>query len=53
VEVDPVRKLRFLSSAELASARTFPPDRPPLKMPASTLMQPRILEYSQSEWAVY
>ncbi|MGK9269919.1 polyamine aminopropyltransferase [Williamsia muralis] len=53
VTVDPAVDRRFLSADELDAARTFPPDRPPLEMPSSTLMQPRILEYSQSEWSVY
>ncbi|PYE12990.1 spermidine synthase [Williamsia limnetica] len=53
VEIDPAIPLRFLSPEELAAARTFPLDRPRLQMPASTLMQPRILEYSQSEWSAY
>ncbi|WP_207840771.1 polyamine aminopropyltransferase [Williamsia soli] len=53
VEVDRVIPLRFLSPEELVAARTFPLDRPPLRMPASTLMEPRILEYSQSEWSTY
>ena len=53
VTVDPAVDRRFLSADELDAARTFPPDRPPVEMPSSTLMQPRILEYSQSEWSVY
>ncbi|WP_374247286.1 polyamine aminopropyltransferase [Gordonia sp. ABSL49_1] len=47
------RPLRFLSPDELASAAVFPLDRPPLDMPPSTLMDPRILRYAQSEWTVY
>lgn len=53
VTVDPAVDRRFLSADELFAARTFPPDRPPLEMSSSTLMQPRILEYSRSEWSVY
>ncbi|MFT3661661.1 MAG: polyamine aminopropyltransferase [Gordonia sp. (in: high G+C Gram-positive bacteria)] len=45
--------LRFLSDGELAAARVFPRDRPPLDMPPSTLMNPRILRYAQSEWNLY
>lgn len=46
-------QLRFLDEAELTAASVFPADRPPLDMPPSTLMNPRILRYAQSEWAVY
>ncbi|MBT0567005.1 polyamine aminopropyltransferase [Williamsia sp. CHRR-6] len=45
--------LRFLSATELASAATFPLDRGYRSMPVSTLMNPRILQYQQSEWAAY
>ncbi len=53
LEVRAPHPLRFLSPAELASAAVFPLDRPPLDMPPSTLMDPRILRYAQSEWSVY
>ncbi|MFW0783206.1 polyamine aminopropyltransferase [Gordonia sp. CPCC 206044] len=46
-------RLRFLNESELAAAAVFPADRPALDMPASTLMDPRILRYAQGEWSVY
>jgi spermidine synthase len=45
--------LRFLTSDELRAAVIFPRDRAPRDMPTSTLIEPRILSYSQSEWAAY
>jgi len=45
--------LRFLTPDELAAAAVFPKDRGRLDVPASTLMDPRILRYAQSEWALY
>ncbi len=45
--------LRFLTDAQLQAATVFPADRQPLDMPASTLMDPVILEYAQQEWANY
>ena len=45
--------LRFLTPAELTAAAVFPKDRGRLDVPASTLMDPRILRYAQSEWALY
>lgn len=46
----PVMTTRFLSDDQLRVAQVFPRDRPPLTMPPSTLMDPRILRYAQSEW---
>jgi len=45
--------LRFLTEDVLTAATTFPKDRDKLDVPASTLMDPRILRYAQSEWSVY
>ncbi|GAC80515.1 spermidine synthase [Gordonia malaquae] len=45
--------LRFLDASTLAAAGSFPPDRGPMNVPASTLMDPRILRYAQSEWTAY
>ncbi len=45
--------LRFLTTDELRAASVFPLDRAPRTMPTSTLINPRILSYSQSEWAAY
>nr|WP_124711330.1 spermidine synthase [Gordonia insulae] len=53
LRLDAPGPLRFLNDAELAAAAVFPADRPPLDMPPSTLMDPRILRYAQSEWAAY
>ncbi len=44
---------RFLTDDELRAAQVFPRDRPPLDMPPSTLMDPRILRYAQGEWKQY
>ena len=44
---------RPLTPDELAAAAVFPKDRGRLDVPASTLMDPRILRYAQSEWALY
>lgn len=51
--IDPPQPLRFLTPEQLAAATVFPADRPPLDVPASTLMDPVILEYAQQEWAGY
>lgn len=45
--------LRFLDSATLRLAANFPADRPRLDVPASTLLQPRVLEYAREEWRGY
>ncbi|MEE3849864.1 polyamine aminopropyltransferase [Gordonia sp. LSe1-13] len=45
--------LRFVTDDELVAAAVFPADRPRLDLPPSTLMDPRILRYAQSEWAAY
>ena len=44
---------RYLTPQVLAASTTFPADRPPLDLPASTLLEPRILEYARSEWTAY
>ena len=49
----PVAPTRFLSDDELRAAQVFPRDRPPLQLPPSTLMDPRILRYAQDEWKQY
>nr|WP_245555784.1 polyamine aminopropyltransferase [Gordonia soli] len=53
LRITPPRALRFLSDAELQAAAVFPADRPRLEMAPSTLMDPRILRYAQSEWTAY
>ncbi|MDL9936965.1 polyamine aminopropyltransferase [Gordonia sp. ABSL1-1] len=53
LRLQPATTLRFLSPAELAAAAVFPLDRPPLELPPSTLMDPRILRYAQGEWTTY
>ncbi|WP_423785235.1 polyamine aminopropyltransferase [Gordonia otitidis] len=53
LHVTPPGPMRFLSEPELTAAAVFPLDRPPLDMPPSTLMDPRILRYAQGEWATY
>ncbi|MDO3706032.1 polyamine aminopropyltransferase [Micromonospora sp. C28SCA-DRY-2] len=45
--------LRFLDAATLAAAGAFPADRRRLDVPASTLLQPRVLEYARAEWRGY
>lgn len=45
--------LRFLTTDELRAAAVFPRDRAPRAMPTSTLIQPRILTFSQKEWGAY
>ncbi|SBT50199.1 polyamine aminopropyltransferase [Micromonospora auratinigra] len=45
--------LRFLTPSVLAAAATFPADRGRLDVPASTLLQPRVLEYARTEWRGY
>ncbi|SIQ60848.1 hypothetical protein SAMN05444858_103227 [Micromonospora avicenniae] len=46
-------RLHFLSSATPAAAATFPADRGRIVVPASTLLQPRVLEYARTEWRGY
>ncbi|SCE85999.1 polyamine aminopropyltransferase [Micromonospora mirobrigensis] len=50
---DDAPPLRFLTPAVLAAAATFPADRGRLDVPASTLLQPRVLEYARTEWRGY
>ncbi|SCL23425.1 spermidine synthase [Micromonospora nigra] len=45
--------LRFLDAATLAAAGAFPADRRRVDVPASTLLQPRVLEYAREEWRGY
>ncbi|WNM41795.1 polyamine aminopropyltransferase [Micromonospora halotolerans] len=45
--------LRFLTPPVLAAAATFPADRARVDVPASTLLQPRVLEYARVEWRGY
>ncbi|MGH3438028.1 MAG: polyamine aminopropyltransferase, partial [Sciscionella sp.] len=45
--------MRFLTPAVLARSTVFPADRPPLRMPPSTLMHPRIMDYERAEWRQY
>nr|WP_161927625.1 polyamine aminopropyltransferase [Gordonia crocea] len=53
LRVNPTTTTRFLTDDELRAAAVFPRDRPPLAMPPSTLMDPRILRYAQGEWKQY
>jgi spermidine synthase len=46
-------RLRFLTADTLRAAAVFPADRPPLEVPPSTLMRPRILAYHKAEWRNY
>jgi spermidine synthase len=48
-----VPPLRFLDADTLRLAGIFPADRRRLAVPASTLLQPRVLEYARSEWRGY
>ena len=45
--------LRFLDAEVLRAAATFPADRARLDVPASTLLQPRVLDYARAEWRGY
>ncbi|MER7330870.1 MULTISPECIES: polyamine aminopropyltransferase [unclassified Micromonospora] len=45
--------LRFLDAATLSAAGAFPADRRRVDVPASTLLQPRVLEYARAEWRGY
>ncbi|MFI7074683.1 polyamine aminopropyltransferase [Micromonospora sediminicola] len=45
--------LRFLTPPVLAAAAAFPADRARVDVPASTLLQPRVLEYAREEWRGY
>ncbi|MFZ2239574.1 MAG: polyamine aminopropyltransferase [Gordonia amarae] len=47
------KSLRFLTPDELTAAAVFPKDSGHLDVPPSTLMDPRILRYAQSEWTLY
>ncbi|ADD40577.1 polyamine aminopropyltransferase [Stackebrandtia nassauensis] len=51
--LDPPGDLKSLDGPTLDAATVFPPDRPERDVPASTLMDPVILEYAQSEWDSY
>jgi spermidine synthase len=48
-----VPPLRFLTPEVLRAATVFPADRAPLKVQASTLLEPRILQYARDEWRGY
>jgi spermidine synthase len=37
----------------LRAAEVFPPDRAPLAVEPSTLLQPRVLEYTREAWRGY
>ena len=45
--------LRFLTPAVLEASATFPPDRLPDDVEASTLLDPVILRYQREEWVGY
>ncbi|WP_326553190.1 polyamine aminopropyltransferase [Micromonospora sp. NBC_01813] len=45
--------LRFLRPEVLRAAEVFPPDRGPLAVAPSTLLEPRVLEYSREGWRGY
>ncbi|MFG2010971.1 polyamine aminopropyltransferase [Micromonospora sp. NPDC048868] len=45
--------LRFLDAATLSAAGSFPADRGRVDVPASTLLQPHVLEYARAEWRGY
>lgn len=45
--------LRFLDADTLRAAANFPPDRRRVDVAASTLLQPRVLEYGRAEWRSY
>ncbi|MDG4762683.1 polyamine aminopropyltransferase [Solwaraspora sp. WMMD406] len=45
--------LRFLGQRVLRAAEVFPPDRDRMPVEASTLLQPRVLEYSREAWRGY
>ncbi|MDG4787354.1 polyamine aminopropyltransferase [Micromonospora sp. WMMD1102] len=48
-----VPALRHLDAGTLRAAANFPPDRPRLELPPSTLLHPRVLEYARAEWRRY
>ncbi len=54
LQVDPPRPLRFLDTATLSAARSFPPDRrrPPGDL-VSTLVKPRILQFEREAYQDY
>ncbi|HEX5543727.1 MAG TPA: polyamine aminopropyltransferase, partial [Micromonospora sp.] len=45
--------LRFLDADTLRAAAIFPADRRRVEVHASTLLHPRVLEYSRTEWRNY
>lgn len=45
--------LRFLRPEVLRAAEVFPPDRAPVAVEPSTLLQPRVLEYTREAWRGY
>ncbi|MDQ7903824.1 polyamine aminopropyltransferase [Phytohabitans sp. ZYX-F-186] len=45
--------LRFLTPEVLRAATVFPPDRGRVTVEASTLLDPRVLEYARREWRNY
>jgi spermidine synthase len=53
LRLEPPGALRSLDSSSLAAATVFPVDRRRVPVEPSTLMQPRVLEYSRSEWRGY
>ncbi|MGH8877714.1 MAG: polyamine aminopropyltransferase, partial [Stackebrandtia sp.] len=46
-------RLRSLDGSTVDASTSFPPDRESRDVPPSTLMDPVILEYAQSEWDNY
>ncbi|HLL67378.1 MAG TPA: polyamine aminopropyltransferase [Micromonosporaceae bacterium] len=53
LRMDPPAALRFLDPDVLRAATVFPGDRRRIEVAASTLMEPRILEYAREEWKGY
>ncbi|MEV1288371.1 polyamine aminopropyltransferase [Micromonospora sp. NPDC049679] len=45
--------LRSLDADTLRAAGSFPPDRRRVRVEASTLLHPRVLEYARAEWRSY
>jgi len=45
--------LRFLAPEVLRAAQVFPPDRGPVPVEPSTLLDPRVLTYSRAAWRGY
>jgi spermidine synthase len=50
---DDAPPLRSLDDATVRSAANFPPDRRRVDVEPSTLLHPRVLEYSRAEWRSY